>query len=113
MKITALILAVLPLALARPSTLRRRETPAPVLMARDDQGIANKYIVVLNKNDGEMRIQSTIDTLDVKADYVYDSGSFKGFSAELDDDKLAALQDDPTVSLAPHIRSCCTSVWVC
>lgn len=106
MKIS-LVLAVLPLAFARPSTLRRRETPAPVLMARDNEGIPNKYIVVLNENDGDFSIQSTVDTLNVEPDHVYDAEGFKGFAAELDEDALASLQDDPTVSLSPHIR------WTC
>lgn len=99
----SIILAVLPLALARPSALRRRETPAPVLHARQDEGIPNKYIVVLNKADGEMTIQSTVDTFDVEPEHVYDSESFKGFSAELDDEKLASLQDDPTVRIVPVV----------
>lgn len=103
MKIS-LIIAVLPLALGRPSTLRRREQPAPVLRARDDQAIPNKYIVVLNQEEGEVSIQSTVDTLGVEPDHVYDAEGFRGFSAELDDDALATLQDDPTVSLAQYIE---------
>ena len=106
MKIS-LVLAVLPLALARPSTLRRREQPAPVLLARGEEGLPNTYIVVLNQDDGDFSIQSTIDTLEVEPDHVYDAEGFKGFSAELDDDALASLQDDPTVSLTPHIILSC------
>lgn len=100
MKIS-LILTVLPLAFARPSTLRRREQPAPVLLARDEEAIPNKYIVVLNKDEGRVSIQSAINTLDVKPDHVYDAEGFKGFAAELDGDTLASLQDDPSVSSAP------------
>jgi len=100
----SLLFTVLPLAFARPSTLRRREEPAPVLRPRDAEVIPNKYIVVLKPTKGDFTIQKThsaINSLRRKPEHVYDSANFKGFAAELDDDTLATLQDDPTVS-SPH-----------
>ena len=94
----SLALAVLPLAFALPSANRRREEPAPIVTPQDVEVIPNKYIVVLKETDGGMSIQSSISPLKAEADHVYDSEGFKGFSAELDDDDLATLQDDPTVS---------------
>ncbi|MBE3042901.1 hypothetical protein IMZ48_10085 [Candidatus Bathyarchaeota archaeon] len=94
----SLALAVLPLAFARPSANRRREEPAPIFRPQDVEVIPNKYIVVLKQGEGEISIQSSISPLNAEPDHVYDSEGFKGFAAELDDDDLATLQDDPTVS---------------
>lgn len=98
----SLFLVALPLAFARPSTLRRREQPAPVLRPRDGEAIPNKYIVVLKEDDGEFTIQSSLSALTVDPEHVYNAEGFKGFAAELDDETLATLQDDPTVGF--HAR---------
>ena len=94
----SLVLATLPLAFAAPS-VRRRDEPAPIVRPRGAaKAIPNKYIVVMKKS--EMSVQSVITPLNVKPDHVYNSRGFKGFAAELDDEKLASVQDDPSVS--PH-----------
>lgn len=93
----SLALSLIPLALARPSEFRRRDEPAPIIRRSDATAIPDKYIVVMNASEG-VSIKSTIDTMDVKADHVYDSPNFRGFSGELTEEKLATLQDDPSVS---------------
>lgn len=93
----SVVLSLLPLALARPSESRRRDEPAPIIRRSDATAIPDKYIVVMKASEG-VSIKSAIETLDVEADYVYDSPTFKGFAGELTEDKLATLQDDPTVS---------------
>lgn len=94
----SVVLSLLPLALARPSAdSRRRDAPAPLIRRTDATAIADKYIVVMKASDG-ISIQSTIDTLGVTADHVYNSPSFKGFAGKLTEEKLVTLQDDPTVS---------------
>lgn len=93
----SLILLALPLAFARPSHLRREE-PAPVLRPRGAEVIPNKYIVKLKEGGGDFSIQSSLNILPVEPEHVYDSKGFKGFAAELDDNTVAALQEDPNVS---------------
>lgn len=93
----SLALSLIPLALARPSEFRRRDEPAPIIRRSDATAIPDKYIVVMNPSQG-VSIKSTLNTMDVKADHVYDSPSFRGFSGELTEEKLATLQDDPSVS---------------
>lgn len=93
----SLALSLIPLALARPSEFRRRDEPAPIIRRSDATAIPDKYIVVMGASEG-VSIKSTIDTMDVKADHVYDSPNFRGFSGELTEEKLATLQDDPSVS---------------
>ncbi|PKS05395.1 hypothetical protein jhhlp_008771 [Lomentospora prolificans] len=92
----SLILLALPLAFARPSHLRREE-PAPVLRPRGAEVIPNKYIVKLKEGGGDFSIQSSLNILPVEPEHVYDSKGFKGFAAELDDNTVAALQEDPNV----------------
>lgn len=93
----SIALSLIPLALARPSEFRRRDEPAPIIRRSDATAIPDKYIVVMNPSEG-VSIKSTISTMGVEADYVYDSPNFRGFSGELTEEKLAALQDDPSVS---------------
>ncbi|SPO02014.1 related to Cuticle-degrading protease [Cephalotrichum gorgonifer] len=96
----SVVLSLLPLALARPSESRRRDGPAPIIRRSDATAIPDKYIVVMKASDGmsTQSMKSTIATMDVKADHVYDSPKFKGFAGKLTEDKLAALQDDPSVA---------------
>ena len=94
----SLLVAALPLAFARPNTVRRRDTPAPIVRRSDAQAIPDKYIVVMNAGDGEVSIQSSIKPLKATPDHVYESANFKGFAGKLDEDELTTLQDDPTVS---------------
>ena len=94
----SLLVAALPLAFARPNTVRRRDSPAPIVRRSDAQAIADKYIVVLKPDDGQISIQSTMKPLKATPDHVYESANFKGFAGQLDEEELTTLQDDPTVS---------------
>lgn len=94
----SLLLAVLPLAIARPSTLRRRAEPAPIIRPTGVEVVPNKYIVVLKSDGGDIDIQRSVSALNAVPEFIYNAGSFQGFSIELDDDTLAIAQDDPTVS---------------
>lgn len=98
MKVSA-ILSLLPLAMAAPASLGKREGgPAPLLQARDGTPIAGKYIVKMKDQTDGMSISSAVETFSGDADHVWNEG-FKGFAASLNEDEIASLRENPNVSL--------------
>lgn len=97
---SATLLALLPLAMAAPSALRR-DSPAPLVKPRGAEIVQGKYIVkfkkdVVSTSSVESLIESTIATIAADADYVYKS-KFAGFASSLTDAEVEALQNDPNV----------------
>lgn len=98
MKVSA-ILSLLPLAMAAPASLGKREGgPAPVLQARDGTPIAGKYIVKMKDQADGMSISSAVEMFSGEADHVWNEG-FKGFSASLAEAEVENLRQHPNVSL--------------
>lgn len=96
MKVSA-ILSLLPLAMAAPASLGKREGgPAPVLQARDGTPIAGKYIVKMKDQTDGMSISSAVETFSGDADHVWNDG-FKGFAASLDENEIESLRQNPNV----------------
>lgn len=91
------LLALVPMAMAAPSSVRQRDTPAPLIVPRGVDAIAGKYIVkMVEKTSSDFSINSVISTLKASVDFTY-SGSFNGFAASLEDDELERLRNDPNV----------------
>jgi hypothetical protein len=92
---TAVVLASLPLALAIPA---KGAQPAPLLKPRGVQLIDGKYIVKLKHTAIDGALSSAMSTLSSDADYVYNTGKFKGFASGLTAGELDALRNDDNVS---------------
>lgn len=93
------ILSLLPLAIAAPAGLGKREGgPAPVLQARDGTPIAGKYIVKMKDQADRMSISSATEMFSGEADQVWNEG-FKGFAASLQESELEELRQHPNVCL--------------
>lgn len=91
------ILSLLPLAIAAPAGLGKREGgPAPVLQARDGTPIAGKYIVKMKDQADRMSISSATEMFSGEADQVWNEG-FKGFAASLQESELEELRQHPNV----------------
>lgn len=95
---SAAILSLLPLALAAPAALNKREGgPAAVLRPREAKLISNQYIVKFKDQSDSMTINSAMDTFPGDAEHVWHN-NFKGFAAKLDDAALESLKNHPDVS---------------
>jgi len=75
-----------------PTAVQQRRSPAPILAARSD-GIDGAYIVVV-KEGADPRSVAAITGVDPTNVYV---AALNGFSAELNDGQLNALQHNPNV----------------
>ena len=97
---SSLILALLPLAFAGPTTLRRRQELAPLHRDSNAKLIEGQYIVVMKDEGDGVSMTDRITSLDlgVTADFIYDSERFRGFSSKLNDTTLSALRNEPAVS---------------
>jgi hypothetical protein len=89
------LLALVPLAMAAPS-VTKRDSPAPVLAARDAKLIDSSYIVRMKSSARSNAVAQAISSIAADADYTYKRG-FTGFAATLTDAELEALQNDPNV----------------
>ncbi|EPE06449.1 serine protease [Ophiostoma piceae UAMH 11346] len=100
------LLSLLPLALAAPTAVLKRDQPAPVLRPRGANLVEGKYIVKLREGVtlSTAGIQDSVtsslstDSLEDIADYVYGgAGGFHGFALTLDDATLESLRQNPDV----------------
>ncbi|KFH40949.1 Cuticle-degrading protease-like protein [Hapsidospora chrysogenum ATCC 11550] len=91
----ATLLALVPLALAAPSAVKR-DAPAPVLAPRDAKLVPGKYIVKFKKDSVSTAVSSAIQSIAASADYTY-AKHFNGFAASLTDAEIKKLRDDPNV----------------
>ena len=92
---SATLLALVPLALAAPSAVKR-DAPAPVLAPRDAKLVPGKYIVKFKKDSVSTAVSSAIQSIAASADYTY-AKHFNGFAASLTDAEIKKLRDDPNV----------------
>lgn len=94
---SAIVLSLLPLALAVPSTQVKREHPAPVIKPRNAKVIEGKYIIKMSSGMKTAAMSNTMSTLSTAADFTYKSSAFNGFAGSLTADELEAMQNDPDV----------------
>ncbi|KAJ6442447.1 alkaline serine protease P32 [Purpureocillium lavendulum] len=91
----SLLLTVLPMVLAAPTT--KRSEPAPLLVPRGNhQLLADKYIVKFKQGSALSVLEDALSSFGGKADHVYDN-VFKGFALHLDEAMLKTLRDHPDV----------------
>lgn len=90
------LLALLPLAMAAPSTTKRSSL-APLITPRGAELVEGKYIVRMNKDSISTAVSSAISSIAASADYTYVK-SFSGFAASLSEKELEALRNDPNVA---------------
>lgn len=95
---SALLLALLPLALAAPS---KRATPAPLLVPRNAQAVEGKYIVRMKDHAKGKAVASAISAIAADADFTY-SHCFQGFAAAMTAQEVEKLRGNPDVSC--HVR---------
>lgn len=101
---SATLLALLPFALAAPSSsVSRRAEPAPVIRPRGVKLVDGKYIVKMKSGVQAASVDNTVSTLQANADYTY-TKSFRGFAGSLKDDEIEKLKHDPNVSRTDHDR---------
>jgi subtilisin family serine protease len=93
---SATLLALLPLAMAAPNAIERRDTPAPVLKPRGAQLVEGKYIIKMKSGSISTATASAIQSITADADYTY-SNRFNGFAASLTSAELEAMRLDPNV----------------
>ena len=91
----ATLLALVPMALAAPSTIKR-DSPAPVLTPRNAKVLDGKYIVKFSQDTVSATVNSAINAITAKADYTYKK-SFSGFAASLTAAELETLKNNPAV----------------
>ncbi|RYP73450.1 hypothetical protein DL771_003622 [Monosporascus sp. 5C6A] len=89
----ALLLSLLPLALAAPA---KRAAPAPLLKPRAEQLIPNKYIVKFKEGTVSASVEDAVSILSAGADYNYGT-VFRGFAGTMDDSALELLRAHPDV----------------
>lgn len=92
---TSTLIALLPLALAAPST--KRAQPAPVLKPRGATLIEGKYIVKMKGDAKSDMSSSAMSTFAANADHVYNTGKFNGFASSLSAEDLETLRNDEGV----------------
>ncbi|UNI18123.1 hypothetical protein JDV02_004413 [Purpureocillium takamizusanense] len=98
----SLFLAVLPLALAAPASIRatgkaKRSSPAPLLMPRDTaSAIPDKYIVKFKQDSALSLLDEALGQITGDADRIY-RDVFKGFTSTLNETMLSSLRDLPEV----------------
>ncbi|KAF4506624.1 hypothetical protein G6O67_006690 [Ophiocordyceps sinensis] len=90
---SALLLALLPLALAAPS---KRATPAPLLVPRNAQAVEGKYIVRMKDHAKGKAVASAISAIAADADFTY-SHCFQGFAAAMTAQEVEKLRGNPDV----------------
>ncbi|KAH6661415.1 subtilase [Truncatella angustata] len=90
----ATFLVLFPLVSATPSN---RAQPVPLLKPRGAQLVDGKYIVKLQHDAIEGVLSSTISTLANNAEFVYNTGKFRGFASGLTAAELDALRNDDSV----------------
>jgi subtilisin family serine protease len=93
---SATLLALLPLAMAAPSTMERRDSPAPVIKPRGAQLLESKYIIKMKSGSISTATSSAIQSITADADYTY-SNRFNGFAASLSAAELEAMRMNPHV----------------
>lgn len=91
---STILLATLPLALSAPS---QRAQPAPLLQPRGAQIVDGKYIVKLKHDAFDGALTTAMNTLSSDADYVYNTGKFRGFASGLTAEELETLRSDANV----------------
>ena len=92
---SATLLALLPMAMAAPSVVKR-DSPAPLVVPRGASLVEGKYIVKFKKDVGTSSVDSAISTVSADADYVY-KNHFSGFAGSLTAEELEQLRNDPNV----------------
>ncbi|KAK3353850.1 peptidase S8/S53 domain-containing protein [Lasiosphaeria hispida] len=94
---TSAVLALLPLALAAPTTSGPIDKRAPILQARTGQVVPGKYIVKLKSSASDAALTAAVAKLGkTKANHIF-RGKFKGFASTIDADTLSAIQPLPEV----------------
>ena len=91
---SSVLLALLPLAMAAPST--KRDSPAPVLAPRGAAIVPGKYIVKMKDNTFANAVDLAISKIKADADHTYTH--FHGFAATLTDAEVELLANDASVS---------------
>jgi subtilisin family serine protease len=98
MHFSAALLALLPAALAAPTT-GTIDKRAPIIAARAGQVVPGKYVIKLKEGTADDALDAAIAKLGAsKADHVYRSRKFKGFAGKLE----AALLDE--IRLLPEVE---------
>ncbi|KAK4086215.1 proteinase T precursor [Purpureocillium lilacinum] len=94
----SILLSVLPLqAAGLVMPFAKRAEPAPLLLARGDTALPNKYIIKLKSSEGGASNAADVPaSVGVEPKHLYDR-LIKGFSATLNAEELAALRDHPEV----------------
>lgn len=105
-------------AVALAGPVSRRASPAPLIQARGVDAIADKYIVVMNKDVTTSAVDETISLYSQNAQHKYNS-TIKGFAGSFDAAALEQLRNNPAVcDLLPFTEEtareedqprCCTS----
>ena len=93
---SATLLALLPLAMAAPSVVTKRDSPAPLVAPRGASLVDGKYIIKFKNQVGTSSVDTAISSLSSKADYVY-KNHFQGFAGSLTPEELENLRNDPNV----------------
>ena len=87
-------------AVALAGPVGRRSSPAPLIHSQSADAIADKYIVVLNKDITTASFDETLTTHSTKAKHNYNS-TIKGFAGTFDKSALDELRNHPSVSIPP------------
>jgi subtilisin family serine protease len=89
------LLALVPMAMAAPSTIKR-DAPASVVVPRNAQLVESHYIVRFKKDSITTAVSSAISSIAADADFTYSKG-FSGFAATLTEEELETLRNNPSV----------------
>jgi hypothetical protein len=101
MHFSVALLALLPAALAAPTTepLGKR---APIIAARGGSVVPGKYVIKLKEGASNDALEAALKKLgNSKADHVYRSRKFKGFAGKLGAALLDEVRSLPDVSTSP------------
>ncbi len=93
---TTALLALLPAALAAPTTSGPLDKRAPIIQARAGTALPGKYIVKLREGVTDETLTKALGKI-AKADHVYKGIKFKGFAGKIADSVLNELRDLPEV----------------
>lgn len=89
------LLALVPMAMAAPSTTKR-DAPASVVVPRNAQLVEDHYIVRFKKDTVSTAVSSAISSIAADADYTY-AKAFSGFAATLTAEELESLRNNAAV----------------